>query len=82
MFIYCIFKLLVPIRCFTCGGLVGDKYEEFANNKDGDESPSKVLDDLGLKRYCCRRTIISTVEFIDQMMPYYEALSKTQDSFS
>jgi len=74
--------LLVPIRCFTCGGLVGDKYEEFANNKDGDESPSKVLDDLGLKRYCCRRTIISTVEFIDQMMPYYEALSKTQDSFS
>ena len=74
--------MLVPIRCFTCGGLVGDKYEEFANNKDGDESPSKVLDDLGLKRYCCRRTIISTVEFIDQMMPYYEALSKTQDSFS
>ena len=43
--------MLVPIRCFTCGGLVGDKYEEFANNKDGDESPSKVLDDLGLKRY-------------------------------
>ena len=74
--------MLVPIRCFTCGGLVGDKYEEFANNKDGDESPSKVLDDLGLKRYCCRRTILSTVEFIDQMMPYYEALSKTQDSFS
>tara|TARA_B100001971_G_C18143128_1_gene511501 strand:+ start:603 stop:830 length:228 start_codon:yes stop_codon:yes gene_type:complete len=74
--------LLVPIRCFTCGGLVGDKYEEFANNKDGDESPSNILDDLGLKRYCCRRTILSTVEFIDQMMPYYEALSKTQDSFS
>ena len=74
--------MLVPIRCFTCGGLVGDKYEEFANNKDGDESPSKVLDDLGLKRYCCRRTVLSTVEFIDQMMPYYEALSKTQDSFS
>ncbi len=74
--------MLVPIRCFTCGGLVGDKYEEFANNKDGDESPSNILDDLGLKRYCCRRTILSTVEFIDQMMPYYEALSKTQDSFS
>ena len=74
--------MLVPIRCFTCGGLVGDKYEEFVNNKDGEESPSKVLDDLGLKRYCCRRTILSTVEFIDQMMPYYEALAKTQDSFS
>ena len=63
--------MLVPIRCFTCGGLVGDKYEEFTNSKNGDESPSKVLDDLGLKR-----------EFIDQMMPYYESLSKTQDSFS
>ena len=74
--------MLVPIRCFTCGGLVGDKYEEFTNSKDGDESPSKVLDDLGLKRYCCRRTVLSTVEFIDQMMPYYESLSKTQDSFN
>ncbi|MGJ7029329.1 DNA-directed RNA polymerase subunit N (RpoN/RPB10) [Methanothermobacter sp. DSM 3267] len=26
------------------------------------EDPGKVLDDLGLKRYCCRRMLISHVE--------------------
>jgi len=30
-----------------------------------------VLDDLGLKRYCCRRMLISSVDVIDQVLPFY-----------
>jgi len=52
----------IPIRCFTCGNLIADKYEEFVQRVKKGEEPNKVLDDLGLKRYCCRTMIITHVE--------------------
>jgi len=68
--------LIIPVRCFSCGRLVGDKWEEFARRvKDGDE-PRDVLDDLGMKRYCCRRMLISNVEVIDEFLKYAEVSSK------
>ena len=68
--------MIIPIRCFSCGNLVGDKWEEFARRvKDGDE-PRDVLDDLGMKRYCCRRMLISNVEVIDEFLKYAEVASK------
>jgi DNA-directed RNA polymerase subunit N (RpoN/RPB10) len=68
--------LIIPVRCFSCGNLVGDKWEEFARRvKDGDE-PRDVLDDLGMKRYCCRRMLISNVEVIDEFLKYAEVAAK------
>ncbi|RLI74345.1 DNA-directed RNA polymerase subunit N, partial [Archaeoglobales archaeon] len=34
------------------------------------EDPERVLDDLGLKRYCCRRMIISHVDLIDEVIKF------------
>ena len=34
------------------------------------ENPEKVLDELGLDRYCCRRTIFSHVDLMDEVMKY------------
>ncbi len=63
--------MMIPIRCFTCGNLIGDKFNTFqAKVRDG-EDPAKVLDDLGLKRYCCRSMLISSVDVIDQVLPFY-----------
>ena len=68
--------MIIPVRCFSCGNLVGDKWEEFARRvKDGDE-PRDVLDDLGMKRYCCRRMLISHVEVIDEFLKYAEVAYK------
>ncbi|MGC8555787.1 MAG: DNA-directed RNA polymerase subunit N [Conexivisphaera sp.] len=65
--------MLVPVRCFTCGALLADKYYEFSRRVSAGEDPGKVLDDLGVKRYCCRRTLLSTVEPIDMVLEYYGA---------
>ena len=62
---------MVPIRCFTCGKLVGDKFSEFESRVKANDDPGKVLDELGVKRYCCRRMLISSVDLIDQVLPYY-----------
>jgi DNA-directed RNA polymerase subunit N len=63
--------MMIPIRCFTCGNLIGDKFAPFQARVKGGENPGKVLDDLGVKRYCCRRMLISSVDVIDQVLPFY-----------
>lgn len=62
--------MIVPVRCFTCGRVIGDKYYQFKERVEKGEDPEKVLDDLGLERYCCRRTLLSHVELIDDVMKY------------
>lgn len=64
--------MMIPVRCFTCGALIGDKWEEFARRVSSEENPKKVLDDLGITRYCCRRMILSNVEIIDEIIKYFE----------
>jgi DNA-directed RNA polymerase subunit N len=62
--------MMIPIRCFTCGKVIGDKWEEFARRIKNGEKPKDVLDDLGVTRYCCRRMLLSNVEIIDKVLKY------------
>ena len=66
--------MLVPVRCFTCGKLIADKYEDYQNKIKAGEEPIKVLDELGMDRYCCRRMLLTSVETIQQVIPFYEAM--------
>ena len=68
--------MLVPVRCFTCGNLVADKFDEYQNRVKSGEEPAKILDSLGIERYCCRRMLLTTVETIQQVIPFYEAMHK------
>ncbi len=61
--------MMIPVRCFTCGAVIGDKWEEYDRRVNHEhEDGGKVLDSLGLKRYCCRRMMISNVELIDEFV--------------
>jgi len=68
--------VLIPVRCFTCGNLIADKYDDYQNRIKAGEEPVKVLDSLGLKRYCCRRMMLTTVETMQQVIPFYEAIQR------
>ena len=46
--------MIIPIRCFSCGKPVGHLWEEYKEKVDKGEQPGKVMDALGLERYCCR----------------------------
>ena len=68
--------MLVPVRCFTCGNLIADIFEEYQTKIKSGEEPAKVLSSLGIKRYCCRRMLLTTVETIQQVVPFYEAIRR------
>ena len=68
--------VLIPVRCLTCGKMVADKFEDYQSKIKAGEDPSKTLDSLGVERYCCRRMFLTTVETIQQVIPFYEAIQR------
>lgn len=62
--------MIIPVRCFTCGKVVADKYEDFRREVRQGEDPSEVLDKLGLHRYCCRRMLLAHIDIIDSFMAF------------
>jgi DNA-directed RNA polymerase I, II, and III subunit RPABC5 len=75
--------MIIPIKCFTCGKVLADKYrfyekevrkikmnEKLEINKviyltdeNVDKTPEGIiLDKLKLKKYCCRRHVLTHVE--------------------
>lgn len=64
--------MIIPVRCFTCGKPVGHLYEKFKKRIEKGEDGEKVLNDLGLKRYCCRQLFLGHIDLlkeIDQFKP-------------
>lgn len=85
--------MIIPIRCFTCGKVLADKWNYFKkksiemdektneqeltikdlkldestkrNNYFDSNMKGKLLDDLGLKRICCRRHMMGHVDLVD-----------------
>lgn len=68
--------MLIPIRCFTCGKLIADKLQEYKNRQQTNDGQEEILNSLGVDRYCCRRMLLTTVETIQQVIPFYEAIQK------
>ncbi|MHA2378614.1 MAG: DNA-directed RNA polymerase subunit N [Candidatus Thorarchaeota archaeon] len=62
--------MIIPVRCFTCGKVVADKFEQFKRQVRDGEDPAIVLDNLGLHRYCCRRMLLSHIDIIDSFMAF------------
>ena len=62
--------MIIPIRCFTCGKLISHKWLQYLslieeNKQEGIKNPEgSSLDQLGFKRYCCRRMFLSHVDLI------------------
>jgi DNA-directed RNA polymerase subunit N len=68
--------MIIPIRCFTCGAVIGDKWEAYAKRVKKGESAKEVLNALGVRRYCCRRMLLSHVDIIDEILRYHDLIRR------
>jgi len=58
--------MIIQIRCQSCGKPIGHLWEEYKKRTtEGKENKKKVLDELGLKRYCCRAMFLGHVDLIE-----------------
>jgi DNA-directed RNA polymerase subunit N (RpoN/RPB10) len=79
--------MIIPIRCFTCGNMLADKWRyyqrkvnEYRNREGGQKgilyldtttlpvtAEGQALNELGMKRYCCRKHLLTHVDLIDKI---------------
>lgn len=56
--------MIIPIRCQSCGKPIAHLYAQYKERVGNKEDASKVLDDLGLQRHCCRAHMLTTVDLM------------------
>ena len=52
------------------GKVIGNKWEEYLSLLEDENSQAEALDHLGLKRYCCRRMLMTHVNLIERLLQY------------
>lgn len=65
--------MIITVRCFGCGKPVGHLYDEFKKRVDSGEDAGKVLDELGLDRYCCRAALIGHADMLPEITKFKKA---------
>ncbi len=59
--------MIIPVRCFSCGKLIGQHWETYKERLSKGEESKKILDSMGIERFCCRRLFISNVDMIKEV---------------
>lgn len=73
--------MIIPIRCFTCGKVLADKWEYYSNavkeinekndDKEGSSSKHKdgnaIFQELGIHKICCRRHFLTHIDLIEKI---------------
>ena len=62
--------MLIPVRCFSCGKVIGHLWDRYVERIEAGEDAGEVLTDFKVHRYCCRRMFVSHVELIDDVAPF------------
>ena len=57
--------MIVPVRCFGCGKPIGQLWEDYKKRISQGEQAGKVLDEIGLKRMCCRSVFLGQEDLIE-----------------
>jgi DNA-directed RNA polymerase subunit N (RpoN/RPB10) len=56
----------IPIRCYTCGKVIANKWEKFITYTDKEQA----FKDLKIERYCCKRMLLTNIDTESILSPY------------
>ena len=62
--------MIIPVRCYSCGKVIGHLWDKYQSSLTNGVTSDEALTNIGLKRYCCRRMVLSHVDLIDKLLMY------------
>ena len=60
--------------------MIGNKYETYVAQCVNGKKPADAMNELGLKRYCCRRMVLTHVNLVDKLLAYHSFTKKSADA--
>ena len=62
--------MIIPIRCFTCNKVIGNKWETYKSNLESGMSINDSFKNIKIQRYCCKRMFLGHVEIIEKLLEH------------
>lgn len=59
--------MIIPIRCISCGTPISGKWEKYKEKVSKGQEPGKVLDELGIAKYCCRALFLTHKDLLKEV---------------
>ena len=75
-----IYKMLIPVRCYTCGKVVGNKFDHYKDLLTSGKTQPEAFKILNLSRYCCKRILLTHVEVLDTLIKYGDSSKSYKES--
>lgn len=63
---------LFPVRCFTCGTVIGQFQNTYEQMIDQGYSPKDAMDALGIHHECCRANVLNPIQLPPNIQPQIE----------
>ena len=57
--------MIIPIRCFSCGKPIAHLWKTFKEKTEAGEPAGKVMNELGVERYCCRAAFLGQTDTLE-----------------
>ena len=61
--------MLIPVRCFSCNRVISSDYNAYKNLIKV-LSKEEAFAEIGVRRYCCKRMLLSHKDFIDELIEH------------
>ena len=68
--------MMIPIRCMSCAKPVAHLWEGYTERVKNGEERKKILDEIGLKRFCCRALFLGHIDLIDTVAQFKKSQKK------
>jgi DNA-directed RNA polymerase subunit N (RpoN/RPB10) len=62
--------MLMPVRCFSCGFPVAEYETTYNELLAKGKTAKEALDELQIKKYCCRRMVLSNSEYMTELTKF------------
>ena len=64
--------MLFPVRCFTCGKVLSQKYEQYIEFKNAGMPVPDIFQEIKVQKICCKRMFVGHVDVYEHMSKYDE----------
>lgn len=70
--------MIIPVRCFTCGKVIAQKYNRYMELQNSGMNTDAVYREIGIQKICCKRMFACHVDVAEYAGQYTDLPDKVE----